>query len=311
MTPPTFLRQSLACLLPALTVTLALAQTAPIADDTPATHRPILSRVTGIFDELPQIDIPGTIKLTLRPHVSDFVRRDYIRTEVGLRWALNEKLEINTDASVFITHGLSDGHDGNGIGKLRLGSRYLLEDWPRREYDTSLALQTEAPVGHPPLDMTDGNYHLAPSFIVQHEWARNRRITTFAGVGFDFMDPSSIPGQYGVNQPHDDSVNGTIGAIYDRGQLKYTLSATYATTAWLGNETDHFFYLQPGVQWYVPSRFTFHSKTQWIASFGVRTSWGPDGFDVSFRTRLRAEITFRQVMDKIREKTQPKERARP
>jgi hypothetical protein len=161
----------------------------------------------------------------------------------------------------------------------------------------------EAPVGHPPLDMTDGHNHLAPSFLIQHGWARNPRVSTFAGLGFDFMDPSSIPGVLGTNQPHEDSVNGTVGAIYDVGQLKYTLSATYATTAWLGNETEHFFYLQPGVQWYVPSRFTFHSKTQWIASFGVRTSWGPDGFDISFRTRLRAEITFRQVMKNLRERT--------
>ncbi len=297
------LRQSFLITLTALAAATAHAQATSTAAADPVSRRPVLSRVTGIFDELPQLDIPGTIKLTVRPHVSDFIRRDYIRSELGLRWSLNENFEINSDASVFITHGLRDTHAGNGIGKVRLGSRYLIEDWPKKEYDTSLALNMEAPVGHPPLDMTDGNNHLAPSFLIQHEWARNRRISTFAGLGFDFMDPSSIPGVYGTNQPHEDSVNGTVGAIYDLGQLKYTLSATYATTAWLGNATEHFFYLQPGVQWYVPSRFTFHSKTQWIASFGIRTSYGPDGFDLSFRTRLRAEITFRQVMDKIRERT--------
>lgn len=297
------LRQSFLITLTVIATVTAAAQATAPADSDPADRRPVLSRVTGIFDELPQLDIPGTIKLTVRPHVSDFIRRDYLRSEVGLRWSLNENFEITSDASVFITHGLRDTHSGNGIGKLRLGSRYVIEGWPKREYDTSLELNMEAPVGHPPLDMTDGNYHLAPSFIIQHEWARNRRISTFAGLGFDFMDPSTIPGVYGTNQPHEDSVNGTVGAVYDLGQLKYTLSATYATTAWLGRDTDHFFYLQPGVQWYVPSRFTFHSKTQWIASFGVRTSWGPDGFDLSLRTRLRAEITFRQVMDKIREST--------
>jgi hypothetical protein len=292
-------RQSFLILLTALAAATASAQSVS-ASQTDPERRPILSRVSGIFDDLPQFDIPGTIKLTVRPHFGDFVHRDYLRTELGLRWSLNENFEISSDASVFITHGLRD-RAGNGIGKVRLGSRYVIEDWPKRDYDTSLAVNSEAPVGHPPVDMTDGNYHLTPSFIVQHNWARNRRITTFAGLGFDFMDPSSIRGTFGTNQPHEDSVNGTVGAIYDLGQLKYTMAATYATTAWLGEDTKHFFYLQPGVQWYVPSRFTFHSKTQWIASFGIRTSWGPDGFDVSLGNRLRAEITFRQVMDKIRE----------
>ena len=117
-----------------------------------------------------------------------------------------------------------------------------------------------------------------------------RREAAFAGLGLDLIDPSDIPGQFGTNQPHEDSMNGTVGAIYDLGQLKYIVSATYATTAILGNNTEHFYYLQPSVQWYVPRKFTFKSKTQWIVGLGVRTSWGPDGTDFSVRTRVRAEI---------------------
>lgn len=296
----------------AATALTALGQTVPDTTTADPERRPILSRVTGIFNDLPQLDIPGTVKLTVRPHFGDLIHRDYIRSELGFRWALNENFEINTDGSLYLTHGLGKSNDtGNGIGKARLGSRYVVEDWPVRSYDTSFAVNMETPTGHPPVDMTDGNRHLAPNFIVQHGWARNRRMSTYAGVGFDFMQPTSIAGTFGTNQPHEDSVNGTIGAIYDLGQLKYTLSATYATTAWLGNDTRNFFYLQPGVQWYIPSRFTFHSKTQWIAGLSVLTSWGPDGFDVSVGTRLRAEITFRQVMDKIRWKAKPKDATAP
>jgi hypothetical protein len=290
---------------------IAQAQTAPAADaakpaDSPG--RAILSRVNGIFDDLPQLDLPGTFKIILRPHVGDLIHRDYMRTEAGLRWALNQKFDISAEGSVFFTHGLGDSGDGYGIGRVRLGSRYLMEDWPKFGYDTSLTLSMEAPVGNPPIDMTDGHYHLTPSFLVQRQWRRNHRITTFSGLGLDLIDGSDIPGRFGTNQPHEDSVNATVGAIYDLGQLKYTVSATYATTAGIGDVTDHFFYLQPGVQWYVPRKFTFNSKTQWIASFGIRTSWGPDGTDVSFRTRVRAEITFRQLMKSIRERAKPKEK---
>jgi hypothetical protein len=102
------------------------------------------------------------------------------------------------------------------------------------------------------------------------------------------------------NQPLDDSMNFTAGAIYDLGQVKWTLSATYATTAGLGDVTDHFLYLRPSMLWYVPRQYTFNSKTQWLLGLGLRASWGPDGSELSFNTRVRAEVTFRQVVDNFR-----------
>ncbi|WP_438482818.1 hypothetical protein [Oleiharenicola lentus] len=286
----------------ALAAVTSYAQSVPSTGPQPAQDepRPLLSRITSIFDgDLPQIDIPGTVKVILRPHFGDLVRRDYMRTETGLRWALNEQFEVSSEGSIFFTHGLGDSV-GYGVGRLRLGSRYTLDAWPRSGYDTSFLLNMEAPVGHPPIDMTDGQYHLTPSVIVQRQSKTNKKFSTFAGLGFDFIDPSSIPGRFATNQPHEDSVNTTIGAVYDLGQLKYSLSGTYATTAILSDNTEHFFYLTPGVQWYLPRRFTFNSKTQWIVSLGARTSWGPDGTDFSLRARARAELTFRQVMEKIR-----------
>lgn len=271
-------------------------------DSMVSTSRAVLSRVTSLFDgELPQFDVPGTVNLTVRPHFSDLIRREYMRTEVGARWALNKRFEINGDASVFFNHGFDDAPSvGSGIGRLRLGSRYVLENWPRSGYDVSFDLNMQAPVGHPPIDMTDGQYHFTPSFLVQRESKRNAKFSTFAGLGLDLIDGSSIPGRFATNQPHEDSMNATVGAIYDLGQLKYTLSGTYATTALLGDDTEHFFYLTPGVQWYLPRRFTFNSKTQWIVGLSARTTWGPDGTDFSLRARARAELTFRQVMQKMR-----------
>ena len=129
------------------------------------------------------------------------------------------------------------------------------------------------------------------------------RITTFGGVGLDILARSNVQGTYGTNQPHDHSASFITGVVYDMGQLKWTMTATYATTALITSHSENFYYLQPGVLWYVPSKYTFHSRTQWIVGFGVRTTWGPDGFDFGTSSRLRAEITFRQVMDTIRKKT--------
>ena len=70
---------------------LSLAQTTP-AGNIQGTQesRSLTTRVRGLFDfDLPSIDPPGTVKLTLHPHFGDFVRRDYMRVDTGFRWALN------------------------------------------------------------------------------------------------------------------------------------------------------------------------------------------------------------------------------
>ncbi|HKB58169.1 MAG TPA: hypothetical protein VKC51_11330 [Lacunisphaera sp.] len=270
--------------------------------------RPFSTRVSGIFEnDLPQLDPPGAVKFILRPHLGDLIHRDYMRVETGLRWALREDFELSAEASSFFTHRRRSS-TGSGIGKLRFGSRYVFERWPKLGYETTLALSMEAPVGHAPVDMTDGHNHLTPSIVIQHLWYSRPRLTTFAGMGLDLLADSSVPGTWGSNQPHDDSFSFTAGGVYDAGQLKWTLTTTYATTAFIGDRTKHFFYFQPGILWYVPRKYTFHSKTQWIFGLGAPTAFGPDGNDFSLSSRVRAEITFRQVMSSFRGHQSPPSR---
>jgi len=296
-----------ACLLAGLLASAACAQTTEPAGNihAPQESRSFISRISGLFDfDLPTIDPPGTVKLTLHPHVGDLVRRDYLRMDTGFRWAINDHLEISPEAAVYFNHGLGDENGGYGIGEARLGAKYIVRRWPDPDMETSFSLNIQVPTGRPPVDLTDGLNHFAPEFLVQHRASRNPKLTTFAGAGLDFVSQSNAAGTPGRNQPLDDSMNFTAGAIYDLGQLKWTLSATYATTALLGEETEHFFYLQPNVLWYVPGRFTFNSKTRWLLGLGLRASWGPDGSEISFKNRVRAEITFRQVMENIRTRVQ-------
>jgi len=269
--------------------------------------QPFFSRVRGLFDfQLPDLDPPGTVKLIFHPHVSDLIRRDYLRTDIGLRWALNDDFELSAEGATYLTHGLGGASAGNGIGELRLGTKYLFKQWLRPQHEASVAFDFSHPNGTPPPDMTDGHNHYQPSLTIQRHSHHNPKLTTFASVGLDLLTPSSSPGTFGINQPHDDSTAITGGAVYDLGQFKWTVSATYATTALLGDRTDHFFYLRPSVLWYVPRKYTFNSETQWIVGLGVRSAWGPDGYDFGTNTRVRAEITFRQVMDRVRERVLPK-----
>jgi len=298
-------------LLLALTAPAAFAQLVPVESVTPPERRSFYSRVQGLFDfDLPEIDPPGTVKLIIHPHLGDLVRRDYMRLDGGFRWALNNRFEISPSAVVYFNHGLGGGSDGYGVGIIRLGTKYVIPAWPIPAMETSLTLGVNRPVGHAPVDMTDGLNHLTPAITVQHRSRDHWKWTTFGSVGLDLVTQSGLAGTPVRNQPLDDSVNFTVGAVYDLGQLRYTMSATYATTAWLGDETHNFYYLNPSVLWYVPKKYTFNSKTQWIVGLGARVSWGPDGSEISINTRLRAEITFRQVMEKMRV-IKPAEPAKP
>ncbi|MBI2812656.1 MAG: hypothetical protein HYX71_00025 [Opitutae bacterium] len=298
-------RRLFPCLLPCLIA--ASAQTTPADQNPPPDSRPFFSRVRGLFDiDLPELDPPGTVKLILHPHLSDFIRRDYLRTEAGFRWALNDRFELSAEASTYLTHGLGGGSDGYGIGELRLGAKYIFTGWLRPAYEASVTFNASRPTGTPPLDMTDGFNHFLPGFTIQRHSERNPKLTTFAAGGLDLLGRSTSPGTLRPNEPHDDSFSLTAGAVYDLGQFKWTFAGTYASTALLGDETEHFFYLKPSLLWYVPARYTFHSKTQWIVGLGLRSTWGPDGYDFGVSTRVRAEITFRQVVANVRERVMPR-----
>ena len=296
------LRRLIPLLLTGLTASATLAQTQPAPNLPAASQHPTtaFSSIRGLFDiDLPELDPPGTIKLIFRPHVSDVVRRDYLRTEVGLRWALNDEFEINSEAATFLTHGFGDPA-GYGIGELHFGTKYIFPRWLRPDCEASVSLNIDLPVGRPPLDFTDGLDHYSPGMVVQHHSARNPRLTTFSGASVDLIAHSPVSGVIQPNQPRDDSISVTAGAVYEIGQIKWTLAGTYTTTALIGGASDHFFYLQPSLLWYVPKKLTFNSKTQWIVGFGAPVTWGPDGSEFKVTSRLRAEITFRQVMDNIR-----------
>ena len=272
-------------------------ETAPLSE--------LISSIRGLFDvELPRLDPPGTYKLIFNPHFGDLVRRGYIITDVGLRWALNDHFGIDTEFDTYATHGLRSKTYGYGIGQLRDGIKYVFKEWPKSEYQTSVGFDTVLTVDHPPIDMTDGLNHFTPNIAVQYRPPAHPRWTTFAGANIDFVKITKIIGTPAINTPRDDSLSFTGGAIYDLGQVKWTLQATYTTTAVIGDVTQNFYSVRPSVLWYAPKRFTFNSKTQWIFGAGLNATWGPDGFNLSNSTRVRAEITFRQVMKNIHDATQ-------
>jgi hypothetical protein len=279
----------------------AAAAEQPAANNNHA-PRSLLSRIQGLFDiDLPQLDPPGTFHLQFNPRSGDLFHRAYLRVPTGVRWAVNDSLELSTEADAYVTHGFR-GSAGYGIGEIQAGVRYVSPALLSPEFRTSLGFNVARPVGSPPIDMTDGLNHYTPSIVVERQSRTYPRLSAFGGYSLDFVTCSTVHGIIGENTPHDDSMAFTGGVIYDMGQIKWTLQSTYTTTAVLSSPTVHIFSVQPSFLWFVPKRYTFHSKTQWILGLGVRSVWGPDGFRFSSNSRVRADITFGQVVNGIRNK---------
>lgn len=259
--------------------------------------------INGLFDiDLPRLDPPGTFDLHFNPRLGDLVKRDYIRVPTGVRWTMSESFRVSFIADGYATHGLKNTENHvYGISMLRLGGKYVLRDFPERDCLTSVDLNVQMPVGSPPFELTDGLVHVTPSFITEHRLETYRRVTVFGGMSVDFAFDSSVNGAVGKNTPWDDSVSIDAGAVYDLGRLKWTLQTKF-TSGFIGEHSSfNSFTVRPSVLWYVPRKYTLNSKTQWVLGFGIRSTWGPDGHELSQSTRARAEITFRQVVNNIRD----------
>jgi hypothetical protein len=284
----------------------ALAQsepaTEPAANIAETQAAPTLfSRIRGLFDiDLPELDPPGTVRFKFSPRFGDFVHRDYVRVPTGLKWTPNDVLELNAEVEAYFHHYLGGGEVNNGIGEFRGGFKYVKRQWPTPDFESSFGLNVEIPTGSPPLDLTDGRNHYMPFAVVQYRWANLPKLTTFGGVTLDIVTDSSVRGSIGRNTPVDDSFSITGGAVYDLGQLKWTLQSTYTTTALVTGTTENFLTVQPSVLWFVPRKFTRFTNTQWIVGFGARSTWGPDGHEFNTSSRVRAEVTFGQVVDRLR-----------
>lgn len=293
--------------LPAMPSPLPAGASAEPAGNVPPSATPptLFSRISGLFDiELPRLDPPGTFRLTFNPRFGDLIKRDYMRVMGGVRWAVDDHLGFSVEAESYATHGLGGGTSTYGIGELHFGTKYLLPAWPGERYETSLGLNIDVPTGSPPLDLTDGNNHFIPSLTVQRRCERWPRLTLFTGLSADVLVDSSVETIRGDpgNTPTEDTWSVTTGGIYDMGQLKWTLQAIYTTTTFIDSNQQHYFTVRPSVLWFVPKRYLFNTKTQWIVGFGARSTWGPAGYEFSTSNRVRAEITFRQVVNRIRDR---------
>lgn len=269
----------------------AQESTAPSA--TPSSDEKELHKVNGIFDtDLPKTERKGSVRLIVHPHLGDFTSRSYLRVPVGVRWGVNSHVEFTATVEPYFQHYLRSGSPGNGIGDIQFGGKYAIHDWLGSGHDASIGLNARLPVGHPPLDLTDGYNHYSPFLVLTQKSDGTTGLTYFVSTSVDLMAKSSVAGTFRKDDPHSSSLLFGAGFVLDRYPYHYTLEAGYQTTSLIGRDNKQFFFAKPGFAWDLPQKLTFNSRGRWLFGISMKFTQGPDGMRVDTGGKIRGEFSI-------------------
>ncbi len=178
---------TLLCLTLAITALVQAEENGDDNNDRLFAIRPIYA-VNEFFDTR----LPGTLDkfdLTLeyRPRFSDFIRREFIRFPLLLRYGVTEDFEVGVLTTPYLPHPLKSGDErGWGPGEIGILARtnitpvFALWDW------ATVEVTFRQPLGRPPVDLIDGYTRLRPSLAVSRAVIDPETTILFANVSYDY-----------------------------------------------------------------------------------------------------------------------------
>ncbi len=240
-----------------------------------------------LADRLPSLEPTGAMRVYVRPHFGDFVHRDYVRIPVGIRDKITDTVECTAEVESYVTHGLS-GSAGYGFSSLKLGVKreHLLPNFG--DGGVSIGLNYQTPLSRPPIDLTDGYRHLQPYIAATHPLVPAWKVLGYAGLGADLLAGTPIPGHFGRNQLHTNSLTFGSGIAREWPRIHGSLTATVTTSSLMGNESKQVYALRPEVV--VPWKSRTNSKNQVLFTLGGRAIHGPDGNELGVSGSVRIEF---------------------
>ncbi len=236
---------------------------------------------------LPGFTPGGAVSIYARPHVGDFVRRDYLRLPVGARVRVSEHTEFTTELESYFTHGLGDGA-GYGLSRLRVGAKheFVVNAWPGTAW--SVGLDFAAPLSRPPVELSDGYRHTLPYLSISRALVPEWHLVGYAGCGADLLARTDLPAHFGRNQLHANSLTFGAGLTREWPRFRAALTATAATSELISNEGRQVFALRPDVL--IPLTRFNGKHTQLLLTVGGHAITGPDGREFGVTSSLRVEF---------------------
>jgi hypothetical protein len=137
-------------------------------------------RMTEFFDtNLPGVLQEHNMTLHVKPKFSDLRKYEYWRFPLELRYGLTDNVELQGGIVPFVPNPFNRGAQHRwGPGEIKLGAKYDIGKSLLFFDDTTLGVETRAPLGHPPVELNDHYTHLKP-FVSAARTLRVWPSTTF------------------------------------------------------------------------------------------------------------------------------------
>jgi hypothetical protein len=238
---------------------------------------PFMNRLPELVNQdLPFLVPGGTYWFYGRPHFGDPLKGDYFRLDSGVWLKVTDNLDLNAGAQGYIWRDEGDGDVTRyGFYGVNFGVKYARPLSPPAGSAFSVGVNYSSPVGRPPADLIDGWRHTDPYVTYTRPLIKSINLVGYSSLGLDLLAHSPLPGTFGFNVLHSNSITFSVGASRQWPRFVGSLTLFGATSELVSKEGRQVVTLNPQV--FVPLFRRRLPRWHLLGVLGARAADGPDG----------------------------------
>jgi|CZKI01.1.fsa_nt_gi hypothetical protein len=229
-----------------------------------------------VNQNLPFLVPGGTYWFYGRPHIGNPLQGDYFRLDGGVWLKVTDSVDLNAGAQGYIWRDEGDGDATRyGLYGINLGIKYARPIKSRPGSAFSVGVNYSSPVGRPPASLIDGWRHTDPYVTYTRPLVPSWNLVGYSSLGLDLLAHSPLPGTFGINVLHSNSITFSVGASRQWPRFVGSLTLNGATSELVTDQGRQVFTLTPQV--FVPLFRQRLPRWHLLGVLGARATDGPDG----------------------------------
>ena len=240
--------------------------------------------VLSFMNRLPELvnqDLPflvpgGTYWFYARPHFGNPLKGDFFRLDSGAWLKVTDNVDLNVGAQGYIWRDTGDNDATRyGLYGINFGVKYARSLSSRAGSAFSVGVNHASPVGRPPSILIDGWRHTDPYVTYTRPLGQSMNLVGFSSLGLDLLAHSPLPGTFGFNVLHSNSITFSAGVSRQWPRFVGSLTLSGATSELVTDQGRQVFTLTPQV--FVPLFRQRLPRWHLLGVLGARATDGPDG----------------------------------
>ncbi len=236
-----------------------------------------MNRLPELVDmHLPFLAPGGTYWFYAHPHLGNPLKGNYFRLDGGGWLKVTNSIDLNAGTQGFVWKDSNDGGNTRyGLYGYNLGIKYAQAVSPPVGSAISVGLNFSSPLGRPPNSLIDEWRHTDPYVTYTRPLIPEIKLVGFTTIGLDLLAHSPVPGVFGTNVLHSNSITFSAGVSRQWKAFVGSLTLSGATSEFMSSQGRQVFILNPQV--FVP--LLWHRLPRWhmIGTLSAHATDGPDG----------------------------------